>query len=217
MHTNRKRNFTATGILFALFGLLTLLVLKVDVQPIGPNSSTIGLATINQLIWNLTSENIIWYHITDWLGLAGIFTAFGFAVFGLVQLIKRKSLLKVDPDIYILGAFYILVIVCYCFFEINIVNYRPVLMNGYLEASYPSSHTMIICCLMGTAMLQFKSRIKNKIVLRIVNTISMAIIIVTVIGRLISGVHWFSDIIGGLLLSGALIMLYYSCVEVVKK
>lgn len=217
MHTNRKRNFTATGILFALFGLLTLLVLKVDVQPIGPNSSTIGLATINQLIWNLTGENIIWYHITDWLGLAGIFTAFGFAVFGLVQLIKRKSLLKVDPDIYILGAFYILVIVCYCFFEINIVNYRPVLMNGYLEASYPSSHTMIICCLMGTAMLQFKSRIKNKIVLRIVNTISMAIIIVTVIGRLISGVHWFSDIIGGLLLSGALIMLYYSCVEVVKK
>ncbi|MBQ1992701.1 MAG: phosphatase PAP2 family protein [Clostridia bacterium] len=217
MHTNRKRNFTATGILFALFGLLTLLVLKVDVQPIGPNSSTIGLATINQLIWNLTGENIIWYHITDWLGLVGIFTAFGFAVFGLVQLIKRKSLLKVDPDIYILGAFYILVIVCYCFFEINIVNYRPVLMNGYLEASYPSSHTMIICCLMGTAMLQFKSRIINKIVLRIVNTISMAIIIVTVIGRLISGVHWFSDIIGGLLLSGALIMLYYSCVEVVKK
>lgn len=217
MHTNRKRNFTATGILFALFGLLTLLVLKVDVQPIGPNSSTIGLATINQLIWNLTGENIIWYHITDWLGLVGIFTAFSFAVFGLIQLIKRKSLLKVDPDIYILGAFYILVIVCYCFFEINIVNYRPVLMNGYLEASYPSSHTMIICCLMGTAMLQFKSRIKNKIVLRIVNTISMAIIIVTVIGRLISGVHWFSDIIGGLLLSGALIMLYYSCVEVVKK
>lgn len=217
MHTNRKRNFTATGILFALFGLLTLLVLKVDVQPIGPNSSTIGLATINQFIWNLTGENIIWYHITDWLGLVGIFTAFGFAVFGLVQLIKRKSLLKVDPDIYILGAFYILVIVCYCFFEINIVNYRPVLMNGYLEASYPSSHTMIICCLMGTAMLQFKSRIKNKIVLRIVNTISMVIIIVTVIGRLISGVHWFSDIIGGLLLSGALIMLYYSCVEVVKK
>ena len=217
MHTNRKRNFTATGILFALFGLLTLLVLKVDVQPIGPNSSTIGLATINQLIWNLTGENIIWYHITDWLGLVEIFTAFSFAVFGLIQLIKRKSLLKVDPDIYILGAFYILVIVCYCFFEINIVNYRPVLMNGYLEASYPSSHTMIICCLMGTAMLQFKSRIKNKIVLRIVNTISMAIIIVTVIGRLISGVHWFSDIIGGLLLSGALIMLYYSCVEVVKK
>ena len=107
MHTNRKRNFTATGILFALFGLLTLLVLKVDVQPIGPNESIIGLATINQFVWNLTGENIIWYHITDWLGFAGIFTALGFAIFGLVQLIKRRSFLKVDPDIYILGAFYI--------------------------------------------------------------------------------------------------------------
>lgn len=217
MQTNRKRNFTVTGILFALFGLLTLLVLRVDVQPIGPDNSTVGLATINQLIWKLTGENTIWYHITDWLGLVGIFTALGFAIFGLVQSIKRKSLLKVDPDIYILGIFYILVIVCYCFFEINIVNYRPVLMNGYLEASYPSSHTMIICCLMGTAILQFKSRIKNKTISGIVTAVSMAVIIVTVIGRLISGVHWFSDILGGLLLSGALIMLYYSCVELVKK
>lgn len=217
MQKNTKRNFIITCTLFVLFGILTLLVLKVDVQPIGPNNSIIGLATINQFVWNLTGENIIWYHITDWLGFAGIFTALGFAILGLIQLIKRRSFLKVDPDIYILGAFYILVIVCYCFFEINIVNYRPVLMNGYLEASFPSSHAMVICSILGTAMLQFKNRIKNKAVLRIANILSVAVILVTVIGRLLSGVHWFSDIIAGILLSGALIMLYHSCVELIKK
>lgn len=217
MQRKTKRNFMITGILLALFGILTFLVLKVDVQAIGPNKSIIGLATVNQLVWNLTGENIIWYHITDWLGLVAIFTAFGFAIFGLVQLIRRRSFLKVDGDIYILGAFYILVIACYCFFEINIVNYRPVLMNGYLEASFPSSHAMIVCSIMGTAIMQFTSRIKNKTILRIVNALSMAVILVTVIGRLISGVHWFSDIIAGLLLSGALIMLYHSCVSLIKK
>jgi undecaprenyl-diphosphatase len=217
MQKNTKRNFIITCTLFALFGILTLLVLKVDVQPIGPNESTTGLATINQFIWNLTGENIIWYHITDWLGFAGIFTALGFAILGLVQLIKRRSFLKVDPDIYILGAFSLLVIACYCFFEISIVNYRPILMNGYLEASFPSSHAMIICSILGTAMLQFKNRIKNKAVLRIANILSIAVILVTVIGRLLSGVHWFSDIIAGILLSSALIMLYYSCVSLIKK
>ncbi len=216
MKENTKRNFALAGILFALFGILTFLVLNADVQPIGPNGSTIGLATINQLVWNLTGKNIIWYHITDWLGFAAIFTTIGFGVLGLIQLIKRRSFLKVDADIYILGVFYILVIAAYSFFEIYIVNYRPVLMNGCLEASFPSSHTMIICSIMGTAVMQFNSRIKNKTILKIANALSIAVIIVTVVGRMFSGVHWFSDIVGGLFLSGAFIMLYYSFVKLIS-
>ena len=159
---------------------------------------------------------MIWYHITDWLGFAGILTALGFSVLGLIQLIKRKSLKKVDADIYILGAFYLLVIALYCFFETFIVNYRPVLINGYLEASYPSTHTMIICSIMGTAILQWRDRIHKKFLKMTLVLLSTAVIFITVAGRLISGVHWFSDIIGGLFLSGALVMLYYSCVRLVK-
>ena len=216
MQKNTKRNFTITATFFILFSVFTMLVMFVDVRAIGPYGSSVGLAGVNQYVWNITGVNMIWYHITDWLGFAGIFTALGFSVLGLIQLIKRKSLKKVDADIYILGAFYILVIALYCFFETFIVNYRPVLINGYLEASYPSTHTMIICSIMGTAILQWRDRIHSKFLKITLILLSTAVIFVTVAGRLISGVHWFSDIVGGLILSGALVMLYYSCVKLAK-
>ena len=216
MQKNTKRNFTITATFFILFSVFTILVMFVDVRAIGPYGSSVGLAGVNQYVWNITGVNMIWYHITDWLGFAGIFTALGFSVLGLIQLIKRKSFKKVDADIYILGAFYILVIALYCFFETFIVNYRPVLINGYLEASYPSTHTMIICSIMGTAILQWRDRIHNKPLQITLIVLSIAVIFITVAGRLISGVHWFSDIIGGLFLSGALVMLYYSCVRLAK-
>ena len=159
----KERKLLVLGIGFIIaFALWTGLIQIIDVKAAGVNGTEIGFATINTWFHSTAGVNMTLYTITDWLGLVPIFICMFFGGVGFIQLIKRRSFLKVDPDIYILGAFYILVIVCYCFFEINIVNYRPVLMNGYLEASYPSSHTMIICCLMGTARLQFKSRIKNK-------------------------------------------------------
>ena len=207
-----KRNLISLCILLILFLVLLFCLLWVDVRAIGPNGSTIGLATINQYVWKMTGVNMNWYYITDYLGLIGIFTAFLFALLGLSQLIKRKSLSKVDLDIYFLGVFYVVLIVIYGFFEINVVNYRPILMDGNLEASFPSSHTLMICCVMGSAMLQFKMRIKNRIILNVVNAMSVIVMLVTVMGRLISGVHWFSDIIGGLLLSGIMVSLYNSCI-----
>lgn len=206
---NKKHFFTAVGLLVA-FGLWTVLISFVDVAPIGPNGSRVGFSTINQFVHNLTNVNMTLYTITDWLGLVPVFIGFGFAILGLVQWIKRKHILKVDVSILILGVFYLVVLACYLLFEEYVINYRPVLIAGYLEASYPSSTTMLVLCVMPTAILQFNSRIQNDACRKILSAVIAAFIAFMVIGRLISGVHWLSDIIGGVLISAGLVTLYYA-------
>lgn len=212
-----RKNFIISGVLFLLFLLLTILVMKVDVQPIGPQQSTVGLASINQFVNEKFGVHLIWYNITDVLGDVAILVALGFGALGIVQLIKRKSLLKIDMDIILLGIYYVIVIATYVFFEIFIVNYRPIIIDGSLEASFPSSHTLLILCIMITAMLQLHKRIKNIRLRFIVHGMSIGVIVVTILGRLISGVHWVTDIVAGIILASALIMLYYSIIKVVEQ
>jgi undecaprenyl-diphosphatase len=192
------------------FVLWTVLVRFVDVRAIGPELSSVGFAALNGFVHELTGVNWLLYTATDWLGLVPIAVALGFAVLGLVQLINRKSLRKVDHSILALGAFYIVVMAVYTFFEIVVINYRPTLIDGYLEASYPSSTTMLVMCVMPTAAMQLNVRIKNTVLRRCAIIAIVAFTAFMVIGRLISGVHWITDIIGGALLSAGLVMIYYS-------
>ena len=166
--------------------------------------SSVGFATLNRFIYGLTGVNWFLYSITDWMGLVPIAMALGFAILGLVQLMTRKSLWRVDHSILALGLLYIVVMTAYVFFETVVINYRPVLINGYLEASYPSSTTLLVLCVMPTAAMQFKARIQNTMLRRCVVITMVAFIAFMVIGRLISGVHWVTDIIGAVLLSGGL-------------
>lgn len=207
--TGKKRIFVGAGFL-AAFVLWTVLVSFVDVRAIGPNGSSVGFAVLNGYVHKFTGVNFHLYTITDWLGLVPIGVAFGFAMLGLAQWIKRKSLLKVDRSLLALGGFYVVVLAAYIFFEIVVINYRPVLIDGYLEASYPSSTTMLVMCVMPAAMMQLRARMKNLVFRRCV-MISIAVFIVfMVIGRLVSGVHWLSDIIGGALMSAGLVIIYAS-------
>ena len=199
--------------LLTAFVLWTVAICFVDVRAIGPQSSSVGFAGINGFVHNLTGVHWGLYNITDWLGLVPIFVCMGFGILGLVQWIKRKSIRKVDYDIFVLGGFYIVTIAAYLFFESVVINYRPVLINGYLEASYPSSTTLLVMCVMPTAVMQFNSRIKNKVLRNIVVVTIIAFIAFMVIGRLISGVHWFTDIVGGALLSTGLVLMYRAIVD----
>ena len=194
--------------LIAAFVLWTVLVRFVDVQKIGPEGSSVGFATLNGFVHGLTGVNMFLYNVTDWLGIVPIAVALGFAVLGLVQLIERKNLLRVDHSILVLGGFYIVVIAVYVIFEIVVVNYRPVMVEGCLEASYPSSTTMLVMCVMPTAAMQLNRRIKNVTFRRCILAAIIIFIAFMVTGRLFSGVHWITDIIGGALLSAGLVMLY---------
>lgn len=207
--TGKKRIFVGAGFL-AAFVLWTVLVSLVDIRAIGPNGSSVGFAALNGYVHKFTGVNFHLYTITDWLGLVPIGVAFGFAILGLVQWIKRKSLLKVDRSLLALGGFYMVVLVAYIFFEVVVINYRPVLLGGYLEASYPSSTTMLAMCVMPAAMMQLHARIKNDVFRRCVMILIAVFTAFMVIGRLVSGVHWLSDIIGGALLSAGLVIVYAS-------
>ena len=216
MKKENQRNFCiATCMLFAFF-LWTATIQFIDVQTIGPQGSSVGFATLNGFVHNLTGVHMSLYTITDWLGLVPLAFVMGFALLGLVQWIKRKYLLKVDYSILVLGGFYIVVMAVYMLFEVFVVNYRPVLIGGILEASYPSSTTMLVMCVMPTAVMQFNARIKNNILKRFVASAITAFVVFMVIGRLLSGVHWFTDIIGGALLSAGLVLMYRAiiCLEV---
>jgi undecaprenyl-diphosphatase len=206
----KKKSFSVGLCLIVAFILWTLLVCFVDVQAIGPRESSVGFAKLNGFVHELVGTNMYLYTVTDWLGLVPIGVALGFAVLGLIQWIKRKSFVKVDYNIHILGWFYIVVMAVYILFETVFINYRPVLIDGYLEKSYPSSTTMLVACVMPTAMLQFRARIKNKMVRRCVIFAIAAFTAFMVVGRVISGVHWITDIIGATFISAGLVMMYYS-------
>lgn len=201
----------SVGMLLA-FIVWTALVCLVDVRAIGPEGSFVGFATLNGYVHELTGVNMWLYNLTDWLGLLPIATMFGFAVLGLVQWIKRKNILKVDRSIIVLGIFYVAVFAVYLLFEFVPVNYRPTLIEGILEVSYPSSTTMLVMCVMPTAIMQLQGRIKNKTVKICVISAIALFTAFMVIGRLISGVHWVSDIVGGALVSASLVSAYaYFC------
>ena len=185
---HQKKLLTSIGFL-SVFLLWTIAIRRIDVQPIGPLGSLVGFSSLNKFIHQLTGVHWTLYAITDWLGLVPPCVMLGFAIFGLTQWVKRKHLLAVDRSILVLGGFYAVVLATYAFFEQFVVNYRPVLVNGSLEASYPSSTTLLVLTVMPTCAIQLVG------------------------GRFVAGVHWITDIIGGMLLSGGLVAAYTAACE----
>ena len=207
-----KRNGKRTllwGVLFVVaFIVWTGLITLIDVQPLGQNGTNIGFATFNLWFHKITGVHMAIYTITDWLGLVPVFVCMLFASLGLKQLIQRRSLFKVDYDILVLGIYYIVVVFGYLVFEMIPINYRPILIEGVMEASYPSSTTLLVLSVMPTLVFHAKRRLKNRICKKIVTGCTILFSIFMVIGRLIAGVHWFTDIVGGILLSAGLFYIY---------
>ena len=209
---NRKL-ITAFSLLLS-FVIWTLLILTIDVKPVGVNDTDIGFAILNTWFHKLIGVHMSLYMITDWLSLFPLSVCSLFAGIGLGQLIKRKSLKKVDKDIILLGIYYLLVIICFVGFEFMPINYRPILIEGVMEVSYPSSTTLLVLSVMPTLIFQAKRRLTNGTFRNLVCIFTYFYSAFMVIGRLFSGVHWLTDIIGGILLSAGLFLMYVAIVEI---
>ena len=202
-----KRFGISLGFLVA-FALWTVALGFVDVQTIGPNDTAEGFATLNGFVHDLTGVCMPIYTITDWLGLVPVFIGFAFAILGLCQWIHRRHILKVDFSILMLGLFYLLMLGVYLLFESVVINYRPVLICGYLEVSYPSSTTLLTLCVMPTTLWQLRRWIRHPLFYCVVQVVCILFMVFMVGGRLLAGVHWFTDIVGGGLLSAGMVTLY---------
>ena len=212
MERNRQIGFILGGGLLAAFILWTILIQRVDVQPAGVNGTSVGFAAVNTWFHHLTGVHMAIYTITDWLGLVPIAVCAGFGILGVLQWIHRKSIAKVDRDILLLGVYYILVILGYLIFEMIPINYRPILINGFMEASYPSSTTLLVLSVMPTLLFQVNRRSGSERVRRITAAFVILFSAFMVIGRLTAGVHWLTDIAGSVLLSAGLYSLYRAAV-----
>lgn len=212
----KKRNIIISIILTIMAAGYTFIVKTVDVKTIGPNKSVVGLAKINDWFSNLIGSHMTLYKITEILGLAVILIVGIYGLLGLIQLIKRKSLVKVDREIILLGVLYVLMAVVYVFFEKFIINYRPVLIDGELEASYPSSHTILAICICISSLIVSKNYLSDNY-LKIANIVTVLLLLGVFLGRVISGVHWISDIIGGVIISATLLMYFYTLYDTRRK
>lgn len=209
----KRKNYCLKGILLtAAFMIWTVLVQTVDVQSIGETRTAVGFATLNSLFHRVTGVHLSIYAVTDWMGLVPVFVCLLFASIGVVQLVKRKSLLKVDRDIVFLGIYYILVILIYLIFEMVPINFRPILIDGRMEASYPSSTTLLVLSVMPTLIFQSDRRVRNGKLKKTIRILASVFSLCMVIGRSVSGVHWVTDIVGAVLLSGGLVCLYKAAV-----
>ena len=205
---SKKKKLLISSIILMIVSIIyTLLVKYVDVGIVGKESVKVGFSTLNKWFYDINGVKDSWYKITKYLGLLPFILCAYYGFIGIKQLIKNKSIKKVDRNLLYLAIFYVLVLITYIFFEKVIINYRPVLEDGVLEASYPSSHTMLAMCICLSSILISKSYIKEKY-LKPFNIITFIFMIFLVIGRLLSGYHWISDIIGGVIISLFLVSIY---------
>lgn len=211
-----KHDFTVAGILAAVFFMFTVTLKWLDVRPIGVNYTDVSWAGLNGALNKLFGTHPFWDKFTNVMLFIAFLTGAYFAMTGLIQLIKTKDFKKVDPTLYLLAGFYIVMLLCFLFFECITVNYRPVLIDGQPKSSYPSSHTLCVCCIMSTAISRFKRTLKNDKLCIGLNAGCVGVIFFTVLGRMLSGMHWFTDILGAVLLSIVLYKLYMACYKVMK-
>ena len=210
-----KSKYILPAVSFVLFTVLIVLLKTVDVKSTGIGNTVIGLYGINNAVKEFLGTNMTWYKIAELTGVISLAAVGIFALIGAVQLIKRKSLFKVDSEILTLGGLYILTASIYFFFEHVIINYRPVVLEGETEvaASFPSSHTVLALVVCGSIIMLLSKYIKNKPLLYTLKALCAALAVITCIGRFLSGVHWFTDILGGVLISVCLLSLFKAFIK----
>lgn len=193
-----KRAFVSLGILI----VFSILVCTFDVAKVGLQGTSVGFSHLNMEFASEVRYNATFDKITNVFMLIAIMVVAIFGLTGLVQLIKRKSILKVDKAILSLGVVYVVVAVIYILFDKIPVNFRPVMKPGetVLETSFPSSHVLVIVTVLATAVVAVRKLLPDKkAIANALLILAPVICVATVILRALSGVHWITDIVAGVL------------------
>lgn len=205
-------NIILSVIMTLCSGVFVYLVKTYDVKAIGPNKSSVGFSSINKAYADLVGSNMTIYKLTELAGLLVFIIVGIYGLIGIVQLFKRKSLFKVDKEIICLGILYVLMIGTYLVFEKVVINYRPILIDGELEASFPSSHTMLALCTCISSLFVYKKYVPKKFDYLVLFS-TVLLLTIVFLGRAISGAHWISDITGGVLISITLLMYFKTLLQ----
>ena len=199
------------GIIFTvLFAVFTILVATVDRASAGESGAIVGFSKMNDAVFCSIGKSELFEKISKLCGYLVIVFAFCFVILAIIQLIKRKSLKKIDKNLYVLGGFFVVVAILYVLFNIFSINDRPVIVDGILEPSYPSSHTLLALTFCGAIIIELPCYIKNTKLKNLAICIVAIVGACTLIGRILSGMHWITDIFGAILLSVMLIFYYLS-------
>ena len=219
----KKGKFYLSGLFYVLFLALIVLLCVADRQPVGAGDTALGLAKLNVQLYKAfgiggsggTGFRPELYKLTELLGYFAILVLCVFALLGAAQLIRRRSLRKVDREILAMGGLFILTLVLYVFFEKVIINYRPIVLPGESgpEASFPSSHTVLVMVILGSVCMVLKKYISIPWLREAMRALCVLLILAMIAGRLLCGCHWFTDILGGVLLGCALLALFSAAAD----
>ena len=206
------RNIIMSVIMTIFSGVFVYLVKTVDVKAIGPNKSSVGFSGINKAYADMVGSNMTIYKLTEIFGLLVFIIVGVYGLIGIYQLFKRKSLFKVDREIIGLGVLYVLMISVYLIFDKIAINYRPIIIDGELEPSFPSSHTMLAICTCVSSLMVYKKYVPSKFNYLVLFS-TVLLLTLVFLGRTISGVHWISDILGGVIISLTLLTYFYTIIK----
>ena len=224
----RQGKLYLAGLFYVLFLALIVLLCLADRQPVAAGDTVVGLATVNAwfaiaaaglsgggIMDGSTALSPQLYQLTEYLGYFSLLVAACFALLGFVQLLRRRSLKKVDRQLLAMGGLFIVLAVLYVFFEKVIINYRPIVLPGESgpEASFPSSHTMLTVTILGSVCIVLRTYVKNDGLRVLLRVVCVLLILAMVCGRLLCGCHWLTDILGGVLVSCAMLALFDAASE----
>lgn len=211
-----KTSFTMSLILLAVSVIFTLLVAFVGKAPVGPENSEVDFAALNAALHDQFGYNTVFYGISSVLGYLTILTALINCVSFLVNLVKKKDLRMVRADLTATLGIYILLAVLYLVFEFVVINYRPVILEEGLEASFPSTHSMLAIAVMFSAAQQVRTGMKESGIRNILILLCVLTGVLTPVTRFFSGVHWFTDILGGVMYGLFLTSLFAPLRETIR-
>lgn len=203
------------AVLLVLFVLLAVLLTCVDVRSAGDSQAEVGFATLNEAVFDALGQSEAALTLSKLCGIVIIAAVGAFGVTGLVQVIRRKGILRADAELYAMLGGLVLLAAAYVLFEVMVINCRPVLDEGELAASFPSSHTMLAISVAGMGTAYLIKALKGA--WRIVSCVALnAAAAVAVAGKLLGGVHWLTDIVGGCLYGLFIVFCYLAACRAIE-